>query len=139
MIPHRQTLIAMGWPQPKTPIQTDNSPAVGVTNKTIVPRRAKMMDMRFWWLRCRASQDQFRYYWDAGSKTGLITTLSITQTPTMKPTGQLMLVSGTRLAPKPTAIIAKPMAHRFPSSGFPFLFFLLSIISPHYECCRKGV
>ena len=29
---------------------------------------AKMMDMRFWWLRCRASQDQFRYYWDAGSK-----------------------------------------------------------------------
>jgi hypothetical protein len=59
MIPHRQTLIAMGWPQPKTPIQTDNSTAVGVTNKTIVPRRAKMMDMRFWWLRCRASQDQF--------------------------------------------------------------------------------
>jgi hypothetical protein len=57
MIPHRQTLIAMGWPQPKTPIQTDNSTAVGVTNKTIVPRRAKMMDMRFWWLRCRASQD----------------------------------------------------------------------------------
>ena len=68
MIPHRQTLIAMGWPQPKTPIQTDNSTAVGVTNKTIVPRRAKMMDMRFWWLRCHASQDQFRYYWDAGSK-----------------------------------------------------------------------
>ena len=61
MIPHRQTLIAMGWPQPKTPIQTDNSTAVGVTNKTIVPRRAKMMDMRFWWLQCHASQDQFRY------------------------------------------------------------------------------
>jgi hypothetical protein len=38
MIPHshRQTLITMGWPQPKTPIQTDNSTAVGVTNKTIV-------------------------------------------------------------------------------------------------------
>jgi hypothetical protein len=68
MIPHRQTLIAMGWPQPKTPVQTNNSMAVGVTNKTIVPRRSKMMDMRFWWLRCRASQDQFRYYWDAGSK-----------------------------------------------------------------------
>ena len=47
MIPHRQTLIAMGWSQPKTPIQTDNSTAVGVTNKTIVPRRAKMMDMPF--------------------------------------------------------------------------------------------
>jgi hypothetical protein len=36
----------------------------------IVPHWAKMMDMRFWWLRCRASQDQFRYYWDAGSKKG---------------------------------------------------------------------
>jgi hypothetical protein len=68
MILHRQTLIDMGWPQPKSPIQTDNSTAAGVTNKTIVPRRAKMMDMRLWWLRCRASQDQFRYYWDAGFK-----------------------------------------------------------------------
>ncbi len=37
MIPHRQTLIEMGWPQPKSPIQTDNSTAAGVTNKTIVP------------------------------------------------------------------------------------------------------
>jgi hypothetical protein len=50
MIPHRQTLIKMGWPQPKSPIRTDNSTAVGVTNKTIVPRQSKMMDMRFWWL-----------------------------------------------------------------------------------------
>jgi hypothetical protein len=45
MIPHRQTLIAMGWPQSKSPIQADNSTAAGVTNKTIVPHRAKMMYM----------------------------------------------------------------------------------------------
>ena len=68
MIPHRQTLIAVGWPQPKSTIQTDNSTAAGVTNKTIVPRRAKMMDMRLWWLQCRGSQNHFRYYWDSGSK-----------------------------------------------------------------------
>ncbi len=68
MIPHRQTLIDMGWPQSKSPIQTDNSTAAGVTSNTIVPRRSKMMDMQFWWLRCRTSQDQFRYYWDAGKK-----------------------------------------------------------------------
>jgi hypothetical protein len=68
MIPHRQTLIAMGWPQSKRPIQMDNSTAAGVTNKTIVPCRSKMMDMQFWWLRCHASQDQFRYYWDASAK-----------------------------------------------------------------------
>jgi hypothetical protein len=58
MIPNRKTLIAMGWPQPKSPIQMDNSTAAGVTNKTIVPHRSKMMDMQFWWLHCRASQDQ---------------------------------------------------------------------------------
>jgi hypothetical protein len=68
MILHRQTLIDMGLPQPKSPIQTDNSTATGVTNKMIVPSRAKMMDMCLWWLRCRGSQEQFCYYWDAGSK-----------------------------------------------------------------------
>ncbi len=68
MIPHRQTLIDMGWSQPKSPIQTDNSTAAGVTNKTIVPRRAKIMDMCLWWLRCHGSQEQFCYYWDARSK-----------------------------------------------------------------------
>jgi hypothetical protein len=68
MIPHCQTLIAMGWPQPKSPIQTNNFTAKRVTNKTIVPRKAKMMDMQIWWLHCHASQDQFCYYWDAGSK-----------------------------------------------------------------------
>jgi len=60
-------------------------------------------------------------------KTGLITTLNITQMPTMKPTGQLMLVFGTLLAPKPTTNFAKPMTHGFPSSGFPFLFLLFPI------------
>jgi hypothetical protein len=50
MIPHRQTLIDMGWPQPKSPIQTDNSTAAGVVNNTIDPRRSKMMDMHLLWL-----------------------------------------------------------------------------------------
>jgi hypothetical protein len=68
MIPHRQSFISMGWPQPKSPIQTDNSTTAGFINKTIVPRRAKMMDMRYCWLPCRTSQDKFCYYWDAGSK-----------------------------------------------------------------------
>ena len=45
MIPHCQTLIDMGWPQPKIPIQMDNSTAAGVINNTIVPSRSKMMDM----------------------------------------------------------------------------------------------
>jgi uncharacterized protein (DUF305 family) len=47
MIPHHQTLIDMGWPQLKSPIQTENSTAAGVVNNTIIPCRSKMMDMRF--------------------------------------------------------------------------------------------
>ena len=63
-----QTLIDKGWPQTQSPIQTDNSTAVGVTNKTIVPKWSKMMDMRLWWLRCQGLQNRFRYYWDTGLK-----------------------------------------------------------------------
>ena len=67
MVPLQQTLNKTGWPQPHTPIQTDNSTAVGVTNQTIVPGKTKSMDLRLWWLRCRESQEQFHYYWDKGS------------------------------------------------------------------------
>jgi len=67
MVPLRQTLIEMGWPQTKSPLQTDNSTAVGVTNKTIVPKQTKSMDMRFYWLRCRSAQGQFRFYWAPGN------------------------------------------------------------------------
>ena len=38
-IPLHNTLIEMGWPQAKTPIQTDNSTAAGFTNKKIVKKR----------------------------------------------------------------------------------------------------
>ena len=51
MAPMRKTCIEVGWPQPRSPIQTDNSTAVGVTNNTIVIRYIKSMDMRLWWLR----------------------------------------------------------------------------------------
>ena len=53
MIPLRHTLIEMCWPQPQTPIQTDNSTAVRFTNKTIVNKATKSADMKLWWLRDR--------------------------------------------------------------------------------------
>ena len=62
MIPLRHTLIEMGWPQPQTPIQTDNSTVVGFANKTIVNKSTKSADMKLWWLRDRESREQFRYY-----------------------------------------------------------------------------
>ena len=67
MAPHRKSLIEMGWPHPKSPIQCNNSTSLGVANETIIPRKTKSTDMQFHWLRCRDSQDQFRYFWDPGS------------------------------------------------------------------------
>jgi hypothetical protein len=65
-VPIRNLLQEMGHKQPKTPMQTDNSTAFGVVNNNIQPRRTKAMDMRFYWLRSRDSQGQFRYYWKPG-------------------------------------------------------------------------
>ena len=67
MIPLRNALEEMGWKQPKSPIQTDNSTAAGFISDTIIQRRIKMIWMRLHWLRCRAAQGQFRFYWDKGS------------------------------------------------------------------------
>ena len=64
MVPLRQAFNEMDWPQPKSLIQCDNSTSMGVANQTIISRRTKSMDMQFHWLRCRDSQDQFRYFWD---------------------------------------------------------------------------
>ena len=65
-IPQRQCLEEMGHKQPPTPMQTDNTTALGVVNNNIQPKRTKAMDMRFHWLRCREAQDQFRFFWRPG-------------------------------------------------------------------------
>jgi hypothetical protein len=44
MVPLRNSLEEMGWPQPKSPIQTDNTTALGVANKTIITKKMKSMD-----------------------------------------------------------------------------------------------
>jgi hypothetical protein len=66
----RRILTEMGHPQPRTPIQTDNSTAEGVINSRVRPKRTKSMDMRFEWLLDRQQQGQFKIYWRPG-KTNL--------------------------------------------------------------------
>ena len=46
MIPMCNTFIEMGWQQPQTPIQTENSTALGFTNKKIVNKATKSADMK---------------------------------------------------------------------------------------------
>ena len=66
-VPARQTLEEMGHPQPRTPMQTDNSAAHQLVTNNVQPKRTKPMDMRFHWLRDRDSQGQFRFYWRPGT------------------------------------------------------------------------
>ncbi len=64
----RHTLVELGHPQPRTPIQTDNSTAHALLTNKILPKALKAMDMRFHWLRDRAAQGQYRYYWRPGTQ-----------------------------------------------------------------------
>jgi hypothetical protein len=63
----RQILEEMKHPQPKTPIQTNNTTAEGVINNKIQLKQTKAMDTRFHWLRDREAQGQFRIHWQPGS------------------------------------------------------------------------
>ena len=65
-IPARYTLLEMGHPQPPTPMQTDNTTALGVVTNNIASKRLKSMDMKLHWLCCRAAQEQFRHFWRPG-------------------------------------------------------------------------
>jgi hypothetical protein len=66
----RTTLEEMGWPQPATPVQMDNSTACGIANDNIKQQRSRSIDMRFYWVRDRKQQGHFDIMWRPG-KTNL--------------------------------------------------------------------
>jgi hypothetical protein len=49
-----------------TPMQCDNTVATGLANDSIKPKRTKAMDMRFYWIKDRVNQAQFRIFWKPG-------------------------------------------------------------------------
>ena len=65
-IPIRQCLEDLGHPQGPTPINTDNATAHGIVNNTMKQKRSKAMDMRFYWMRDRIGQNQFKVQWRPG-------------------------------------------------------------------------
>jgi hypothetical protein len=66
-VEERIILDAMGHKQPANPVQVDNSTAKGIVNKRVQPKRTKVRDMHFHWLRDRSiNQKQFQYYWRRG-------------------------------------------------------------------------
>jgi hypothetical protein len=44
------TLEEMGYPQPATPVQTDNSTACGIAKDNIKQQHSQAIDMRFYWV-----------------------------------------------------------------------------------------
>ena len=64
--PIRTCLSEMGFPQPSTPLKTDNSTASGIINSSIRQKKSKAMDMRFHWIKDRVSQKHFLVYWESG-------------------------------------------------------------------------
>ena len=65
-IPIRALLEQMGHPQPPTPVQTDNTTALGFVTKNLNPKATKSTDMNYWYMRDKMDQKQFKYYWKKG-------------------------------------------------------------------------
>jgi len=67
-VPIRNCLEYLGHPQPPegTPIQTDNTTAVGLAHDTLKQKHSKAFDMQFFWVRDRQEQGQYNIYWKPG-------------------------------------------------------------------------
>ena len=65
-VPIQTKLIEMNHPQTPTPIQVDNSTAVGIAKKIIKQKLSKAMDMRFHWIHDRIIQEHFHVFWKLG-------------------------------------------------------------------------
>ena len=66
--PVRAALEELGWPQPSTPMKTDSTTASGIINGTVRQQRSKAIDMRFYWLKDRVEQGQFKIFWEPGGE-----------------------------------------------------------------------
>jgi hypothetical protein len=66
-VPLRNTLAAIGHPQPATELITDNAVADGICNNTIKERRSRAVNISFHWLRDQVKLNQFSVRWAKGS------------------------------------------------------------------------
>jgi hypothetical protein len=62
----RTTLEELGHKQSPIPMETDNTTATGYSNGAIKQKRTKAMDMRFYWIKDRVKQGQFKIYGGPG-------------------------------------------------------------------------
>ena len=67
MVPLQMACEEMGHPQPPSPIKCGNVTAQGIVNGTVKQKHSKTIDVRFYWLKDRISQQQFVVYWAPGN------------------------------------------------------------------------
>ena len=65
-VPLRNTLADLSHVQGATLITTDNEYCEGILNNNVNQRRLKAMDMRFYWVKFRIAQGQFKLLWRSG-------------------------------------------------------------------------
>ena len=65
-LPIRHILECLQYPQPPTPLKTDNTTANGFIHDNIQQKRSKSWDMRYYWLRDKATQNKFKFFWEEG-------------------------------------------------------------------------
>jgi hypothetical protein len=92
MVPLQQTLIEIGWPQPCTPIQTENSTVNGVTNLTIVPQKTNPWIFAYGGSAAKSLNNSSATTGIRVVTTRKTTTPSTTHQSTAKPTDPSMLV-----------------------------------------------
>jgi hypothetical protein len=68
LLPMRQYLTELGYPQPATLILCDNAVAVKLANDNLVEKKSKTFDKRFHWIKDRVQQGQFEVAWRKGSQ-----------------------------------------------------------------------
>ena len=66
-LPLRVCLEEMVHNQAPTPIQVDNTTAVGFANSRIKQKATKTINMRFYWIRDQVNQNEFLIYWGPGA------------------------------------------------------------------------
>ena len=88
MVPLCHTLTKMGWKQPPSPLQSDNSTAVGMTNCTLIPRKSKSWDLRLTGYVAERLRDSSIFNGIKALPTIGTTAQRTTQSFTMKPNGQ---------------------------------------------------
>ena len=56
----------MGRLQNFTPLEMDDDADFGILASRIIPKKSKAIDVRFFWLRDRENQKQFKLHWHKG-------------------------------------------------------------------------